>query len=151
MIESQLFAAVVGALIGILPAFWIGLLRERSREKKNYQAWLFGLSAELSHINKCIVEIEDVIQKGDVSTKRMNSDFVKAARLRIFSYDKDTEFLEMLTNAYRDIVHTNDMLERFEKRTANKQNFQTNVLASMKGVGASVKVLQDSIAWKANK
>ena len=150
ILESQLFAAVVGALIGIFPAYWIGLLHERKKEQKEYQSWLAGLSAELGHIDKCIDEITPIIQGGNPSTKRMNSDFLEQARLAIFSFDVDESFLESLTNAYRDIVHTNDMLNRFEKKVENRNMIQGNTLASMNGVKNSVSALKEKVSQKRN-
>ena len=71
ILQSQLFAAVVGALIGILPAFGLSLLRENQKEKKSYRAWLSGLCAELNHIQKCIKEISEITKNGKASTKKM--------------------------------------------------------------------------------
>jgi hypothetical protein len=150
MLDSQLFAAVVGALIGILPAYWLGFFNERSKEKKTYKFWLFGLSAELTHIQKCITEIKGVIAQRGTPTKRMNSDFVESARLAIFNYERDLVFLESLTNAYRDIVHTNEMLERLE-RHEDRDAFRPNASASMDGVERSVQALQALINQKTGK
>ena len=147
LFDSQLFAAVVGALIGILPAYWLGFFNERSKEKKAHKLWLFGLSAELSHIQKCITEIKRVIEQRRTPTKRMNSDFVESARLAIFNYERDLEFLESLTNAYRDIVHTNEMLERLE-RSDNPEAFRSNASASMDGVERSIQALHALIIHK---
>jgi hypothetical protein len=146
--DSQLFAAVIGALIGIFPAQLISAWHEKRKDRQAYAAWLNGLLAELNHIDGCITEITQIVQKGIPSTKRMNSDFVKQCRLTLFGYDKDVGFLQCLTNTYRDIVHTNDMLDRFEKMAQNHNSLQPNVLASMKGVGASVSCLKCKVEAK---
>ncbi len=144
--ESQTFAAIIGALIGILPAFMLSYWYDRRKKEledyESHKAWLNGLAAELNHITKVIGEITTIIQGGDVSTKRLNSDFIEKARLKIFTLDMDADFLEALTNAYRDIVHTNDMLERLEKMAPNHSQFVQNVISSMTGVSNSVNCLK---------
>jgi len=149
--DSQLFAAVVGALIGVIPAYWLGLLHEKSKDKNSYQGWLTGLATELRHIDKCIDEITGVIRKENPSTKRMNSDFIEQARLAIFNFERDADFLESLTNAYRDIVHTNEMLNRYENKTENRNSMLSNILASMTGVKNSVNDLKTKTEKKRRK
>ena len=140
--ETQLFAAIIGALIGIVPAHLLTAWHERRTGRKDYVSWLNGLFAELKHIEACVNEISDIVQSGTPSTKRMNEDFLEESRLKFFAFDKDLAFLESLTNAYRDIVHTNAMLDRFEKMAPNHAPFQPNVQASMKGVGSSISCLK---------
>ena len=144
--DSQTFAAIVGALIGIIPAFILSIWYDkRKKELEDYEtrkAWLNGLTAELNHITKVINEITTIVQSGSPSTKRLNSDFIAEARLKIFTYNMDVEFLECLTNAYRDIIHTNGMLKRLEDMVPNHSQFCANVLASMTGVSNSVNCLK---------
>lgn len=147
-INSQLTAAIVGALIAFFPAYGLSVLQENKKASKEYQTWLRGLIAELKHIKGCIIEITSIVQDGNPSTKRMNSDFIQQARLMLFSLETDSDLLERLTTAYRDIVHTNDMLDRYEKKAENKHMIQPNVLASMKGVESSIDSLDNLITTK---
>jgi len=146
--DSQLFAAIIGALIGIFPAHLISAWHEKRKDRQTYTSWLNGLLAELKHIDGCITMINQIVQTGSPSTKRMNSDFVEQSRLTLFGYDKDVDFLQCLTNAYRDLLHTNDMLDRFETMAPNHTSFQPNMLACMKGVGASVSCLKCKVETK---
>jgi hypothetical protein len=84
----------------------------------------------------------------------MNHDFLEKARMVIFSYDEDRDFLETLTNAYRDVVHTNDMIDRHERSVMNNREttgIHGSVLASMQGVSNSVSLLQTQLNGKLDK
>lgn len=157
-IDSQLFAAIIGALIGIIGVvltFWLSIWHENRKKKQErceaYTAWLNGLRAEIAHVIKCINEISEYVNTGNISTKRMNTDFIEKARLQLFCYDEDIDFLECVTNAYRDIVHTNDMLERLERMFFEGKAYQTilpNIKASMQGVNNSVNNLKSKVELK---
>ena len=115
---------VAGGAIGFGASWFLARSQRRhaleqkaADERRSYKAWLTGLRAELNHIRKVIDEITPIAAGVNLPTKRINSDFLKEARLVIFKYDEDTDFLELLTTAFRDIVHTNDMLDRLEEET----------------------------------
>jgi hypothetical protein len=119
-IDPEMRAAIVGAAFVIVGVWLTARFDESDDDEKEFlefQAWLNGLWAELRHIKRrAIVEIQrHNLNKGVASTKRLNSDFIERSRLALFEYDEDACFLEALTNAYRDIVHTNGMLDRLEK------------------------------------
>ncbi len=151
--ETQIFAAIIGALIGLIPAFtafilnsWYEKRKKRIADYQTYKAWLNGLTAELNHIKKCINEISNILKKPpSISTKRMNTDFLEKARLILLGYDEDLDFLESLTNTYRDIVHSNNMLDRLEN---SESNVRPNVESSIVGVLGSVHKLSDEIQAK---
>ena len=155
-LDSQAFAAIIGALIGIIPTAWYAKKRKQQEDRVTYFGWLNGLSAETEHIKKVIQEITGILRAGGICTKRINHDFLEKSRLVIFAYDEDTHFLETLTNAYRDVVHTNDMIDRHERLAASNQTegattFVANVLASMEGVGNSINALQALLQNKLNR
>lgn len=147
-VESQLFAAIVGAVIGLLPAHLLMALHEKRKERQQHTSWLHGLLAEIAHIDGCINEISTITASGKPSTKRLNSDFFAQSRLVLFAYDKDVVFLQSLTNAFRDIVHTNDMLDRFERMAPNHLSFAPNTQASLSGVHNSILSLKQIIEKK---
>lgn len=157
--ESQSFAAIIGGIIGIIPSFAITYFYEIYKKKRNdsdnYRAWMNGLLAELTHISGCIDEIRGFASKNQVPTKRMNSDFIEKARMVLINYNTDKSFFIILTNCYRDIVHTNDMLNRLERYSAEKNpdfiGFFVNVIASLNGVSGSISKLESELNNKINK
>ena len=143
---------VAGGGIGLVSALIAAAVQRKhdakqkaGDERRSYKAWRTGLRAELDHIQAVISEITGIIDDGHVSTKRINSDFLKEARMVIFRYDEDTDFLEQLTTAFRDIVHTNGMLDRLE---TGGEGIRPNVAASMRGVRASVDQLSATLDAK---
>ncbi len=109
-----------------------------------HKAWLLGLRAELEHLRACIDEIRGILRGPGVPTKRLNSDFVEMARFKFFEYDEESHFLESLTTTYRNIVHTNGMLDRLE----NNIGIRGNAMASMNGVSGSVDGLKGKVDAK---
>ena len=154
-LDSQTFAAIIGAVIGIIPTYivsaWHEKKKKQAEDRLTYLGWLNGLSAETEHLRKVIQEITGIIQalqRGELCTKRMNHDFLEKARMVIFGYDGDVGFLETLTNAYRDVVHTNDMLDRHESAVMNNREttgIHGSVLSSMQGVSNSLKALKEQV------
>jgi len=147
LLDSQLVAAIVGALLVIIPTYFISKKQENRKGLQKHIAWLNGLLAELCHIEKRIAEINDTISRGGISTMRMNSDFLEKSRTNLFDYNPDIDFLESLTKAYGDVVHTNNMLNRFEAIRGD-QVFLRNVMASMQGVTGSVTTLKQKVEQK---
>jgi hypothetical protein len=47
-------------------------------------------------------------------TKELNTDFVQQARVAILDHPRSEVLFRPLTEAYRDCIHTNDMMRRFE-------------------------------------
>jgi hypothetical protein len=157
--DSQTFAAIVGGLIGIIPTFGFSIFYDRCKKKKEeretYFAWINGLSAELNHLKNCTTEIRGYLDTNQIPTKRLNDDFIEKARLVLFSYNKDIHFLESLTTCYRDVVHTNEMLNRLERifLETNTTNlpFSRNVISSIDGVNRSISALGVNISSEIKK
>jgi hypothetical protein len=148
-VEVMLFAA--GLAFGFVITELHGYLqrkrdvaKEHAKDQKSYRGWLRALRAELHHVRGVIVEITGYVDGGDIPTKRLNYDFIEEARLAIFKHEEDEDFHEILTTAYRDIVHTNGMLDRLE----HNPNLRPNVRSSMDGVLDSVDRLLTKIEAK---
>lgn len=160
--DSQLFGVIVGAVIGGVIGIIANLLAvygnyrstirvERDKRNKKRSALRNGLLAEIIHVDYVIGEIMLVMsQSHQVCTKRINSDVVGGLRLVLPEYEDDLEFLVRLTNAYRDIVHTNNMLDDLE--VANTPGNQTkfsqlfpSVIASLKGAKGSVEAVREKL------
>ena len=149
---KEFLLLLAGWLLGVVTSE-VRSYRQRKRDakkdttdkKQSYNAWLNGLRAELNHIQDVITEITGIIDSGQVPTKRINSDFLEKARLSLPDHDTDTVFMEQLTTAFRDIVHTNGMLDRLEAATRPKP---ASAAASMIGVKASVDALSDTLDAK---
>lgn len=152
---SNIFATIVGALIAIAGSLLIFFIaksweKQRDAEKKeqNYKSLLLGIKAEVNHILKVITELDSILTEGIASTKRLNQDYLQSSRFKIIEFDSDLDFMEILTNAYRDIDHTNGMLDRLEFSLASGNFFIGNVRASLFGVQSSIKKLKESLDKK---
>ena len=123
-----ILAALVGGAIGLvaasIPLLW-GLHYERYKRALNahrdYLAWLRGIIPECEFIIACIDQLlptyQAMLQPGAqlvCPTKRLNSDFLAAARLGVMKHPRSIILFPRLTDAYRDVVHGNDMMGRFE-------------------------------------
>jgi hypothetical protein len=154
ILDSKTFAAITGVVFGIILTAWREKRKKQRDDLRAYLGWLHGLEAETDHLKKVILEITGImqaIQPGGLCTKRLNHDFLEKARMAIFGYDVDAGFLETLTNAYRDVVHTNDMIERHEQAVMNNRDtagIHGSVLASMQGVNNSVEALRVKLSEK---
>ena len=142
-LDSNIFAALVGGLIGFfsswLTSIWYTARQNKIAKYNGYKSWCNGVQAEINHLMAVMNELDDVLKNMQVPpTKRLNHDYLEQARIKIIEYESDLEFLEILTNAYRDVVHTNDMLDRLEKDFATRPQVINNVIASVKGVRASM-------------
>ncbi len=143
---------IIGAVIGIVGSLLIFFLNDKKETEKikanNHQkhlAWLKGIKAEINHLIKVIDEIYKILEDQNVpSTKRLNYDYLQNARLKILEFDTDINFLEILTNAYRDIDHTNGMLDRLEQYGLNCP-FIENVKGSLIGAKNSVLSLNKTV------
>lgn len=143
LLDSKLFAAVVGGFIAIFSALVVEGWKRKMTRHERHRAWINGVSAEILHLEKVIEEIDSII-KTDISTKRLNHDFIEHSRLAVTEYESDKRFIELLTNVYRDIVHTNDMLQRLEHSKAHRPNVQNSV----RGVRNSVLALKEALERK---
>lgn len=154
-LDSNIFAAIVGGMIGflssIITSIWYSGHQAKIAKYNGYKAWCNGVQAEVNHLNEVMNELDDVLKNMQVPpTKRLNHDYLEQARIKIIEYESDLEFLETLTNAYRDVVHTNDMLDRLEKDFATRPQVIGNVIASVKGVRASMTNLNVRLQIKIN-
>lgn len=151
--NSNIFATIIGGAIGIISAIfttiWYNGHQALKAQCENYKAWCNGVKAEINHILKVIDEIDKILKEHGVpSTKRLNYDYLEQARVKIIMYESDLVFLEILTNAYRDIVHTNGMLDRLEEDVSKHKNLIGNTQASIDGVRNSVKALNQGLDIK---
>jgi len=127
-VPDEILAALVGGAIGLLaasvPLLW-SLHYERYKRALNshrdYLAWLRGIIPECEFIITCIGQLlpvyQGMLQPGAqlvCPTKRLNSDFLAAARLGVMKHPRSVILFPLLTDAYRDVVHSNDMMTRFE-------------------------------------
>src|SRR5438094_4287249 len=129
--------AIAGALVGGLIGFISGLavavlsilwtyLRDQYGDAlvthREYLSWLRGLVPECELIIASIEELrptyEGMLAGGNLRcpTRRLNLDFLAAARLGVMKHPRGCRLFPPLTRAYRDVVHTNDMMARFEAR-----------------------------------
>jgi hypothetical protein len=130
---NAILQTLVGGVIGFLSALAVAALsifwaychdryRRAVRTHYEYLSWLRGLVPEcefiISTLNQLRPEYDDMIKSENLRcpTKQLNADFLAAARLGIMKHPRGTQLFPMLTSAYRDVVHTNDMMTRFEIR-----------------------------------
>lgn len=153
--NSTIFATIIGGLIGIFGSLLIFFCNiwwtnhiDKIKNKKNYLSWLKGMEAEINHLVNVLTELDGILEKGNITTKRLNYDYIQSSRFKIIEFENDINFLEILTNAYRDIEHTNGMLDRLEYTFKPGDPFINNVIASLKGVRASIKKLKEKLDIK---
>lgn len=166
-ILATFLAAVVTALV---PMIWM-LHYDRYRSKlaayEKWSLWLSTIQSEITHQRNSLHEMQgtfdQMVQQHSIAvvTKRFNEDFFRSSRIDM-DYPRTVHVFSNLTRAYRDTVHTNAMLDRFENEAAlYGQQFQENqnlpipqsltslgcsVLGSLVGVGESFDSLEEIIA-----
>jgi hypothetical protein len=150
--ESNIFATIVGGAIGFFSSIFVSIWYSGHHDKvlryNNYKGWCNGVRAEINHLIKVIDEISSILKENVPSTKRLNHDYLEQARIRIVDFESDISFIESLTNAYRDVVHTNEMLNRLESNFEKSPNSIANVKASMDGVKNSIQALNTKLDVK---
>jgi hypothetical protein len=123
-----LIAAIIAATITILFAFRHDRYRRAVRSHEEYLSWLRGLIPECTYITSTIEEVAPLYQSmlggggPQCPTKHLNADFLGAARFGVMKHPRGITLFPPLTSAYRDVVHTNEMMTRFEgdfRRVAN--------------------------------
>ncbi|MFA5994240.1 MAG: hypothetical protein WC823_04745 [Parcubacteria group bacterium] len=88
------------------------------------------------------------MNRGVPTTKRLNEDYIKSLRFKLLEFENDITFLEVITNAFRDIEHTNGMLDRLEENFKPGDKSINNVIGCLDGVKSSVEKLKDSLRYK---
>ena len=127
----QPFIPLLTAFIGAASAWLLAIVwsriydsyRRRIERHEDYLAWLRGLKIECLHVVECIKEIRDgeggyiAIQKGKFScpVKKLNHDFFQQARFSVIRHPRSCKLQEPLTKAFRDVEHTNSMMEIYAK------------------------------------
>src|SRR5881392_313763 len=131
--SDAIAGALVGGLIGFISGLAVAVLSilwtyrrdqygDALATHREYLSWLRGLVPECELIVASIEELrptyEGMLSGGDLRcpTRRLNSDFLAAARLGVMKHPRGCRLFPPLTRAYRDVVHTNDMMARFEAR-----------------------------------
>lgn len=144
--SDEVVGAIVGGVIGLLGASiplgwsWISTRFEAAKAIHNtYTSWLRGLIPELEHLEGCVQEIKapyDCMANGGnlvCPTKELNTDFLAQARVGIIGHPRAEILFRPLTEAYRDCIHTNDMMRRFEKKYQQATTSQ-NPRADLAGI-----------------
>jgi hypothetical protein len=166
--SDAIAGAIVGGLIGFISGLAVAALsilwtyrhdqyRRALVTHREYLSWLRGLVPECELIVSSIDELQPtyngMLTSGDLRcpTRRLNSDFLAAARLGVMKHPRGSRLFAPLTRAYRDVVHTNEMMSRFETRyrevtgSANRWQEMQGILRPtaecMPGARASVEAL----------
>jgi uncharacterized membrane protein YgaE (UPF0421/DUF939 family) len=149
--ESSAF----GAIIGFVGSFLIFIIsdalrnhQDKLKNKKKYHSWINGAKAEINHLLKVIAELKTTLNRGVPTTKRLNEDYIKSLRFKLLEFENDITFLEVITNAFRDIEHTNGMLDRLEENFKPGDKSINNVIGCLDGVKTSVEKLKDILNKK---
>ena len=125
---TPLFSAFIAATSAwLLAVVWSRVydsFRGRVAQHEDYLAWLRGLKIECEHIISCIKQVRDgeagyaaVLELNQLGcpTKKLNHDLLQAARLAVIRHPRSCVLQELLTTAYRDVDHTNGMMDRYEQ------------------------------------
>jgi hypothetical protein len=125
--------ALVGGLIGLISGLSVAALsivwayrhdiyRRALTRHRVYLSWLSGLIPECEFIISTLNQLEpafiDMLNTGNLRcpTKRLNDYFLSAALVGIIKHPRGATLFPKLTAAHRDVVHTNDMMARYETR-----------------------------------
>ena len=131
--SDTLWGAIVGGAIGLISALAVAGVsviwnyrhdqyRREFEAHRDYLSWLRGLIPECEFIIFCINQLQPMYdgmaQGGELfcPTKELNSDFLAAARLGIIKHPRGSQLFPSLTAAYRDVLQTNGMILRFERK-----------------------------------
>jgi hypothetical protein len=139
--------AIVGGIIGFVSAFAVAVLSllftfrnetyKRSLAAHNaYVSWLRGLIPECEFLLTCLDELQPAFFTGGqvaIPTKRFNYDFLAAARIEIMKHPRSVVLFPKLTAAYRNVVHTNHMMDRLE-RLSHELNSSTMARFQFQGL-----------------
>src|SRR5438034_3734158 len=125
---DAIIAAIIACFISFFASALVfaGGLRHHSYRREvamhqKYLSWLRGLIPESEFLISCVDELHPAFQQmlaggpPIVPTKQLNSDFLAAARIGIMEHPRSVILFPRLTSTYRDVVHTNDMMSRFER------------------------------------
>jgi len=110
-------AALAAALLPVLFAFRNDQYRRALRSHSEYASWLRGLIPECEFLLQCVDELQPAFFTGgqvSIPTKRFNYDFLGAARTEMIKHPRSVVLFPRLTAAYRNIMHTNEMMDRLE-------------------------------------
>ena len=138
--SDAIAGALVGGLIGFISGLAVAVLSilwtyrrdqygDALATHREYLSWLRGLVPECELIVASIEELrptyEGMLSGGDLRcpTRRLNSDFLAAARLGVMKHPRGGHLFPRLTRAYRDVVHVNEMMSRFETRYGEVASF----------------------------
>jgi hypothetical protein len=148
--SDAISGAIVGGVIGFISglavaalsivwAYWHDRYRRALARHNEYLSWLSGLAPECEFIVSTLDQLGPTYvgmqNNGTLMcpTKRLNSHFLGAALVEIIKHPRGSTLFPKLTSAYRDVVHTNDMMARFEKRYSETAG-SPNQWAEMQGI-----------------
>ena len=151
-----LIAAIIAATITVLFAFRHERLRRATRTHDEYLSWLRGLIPECKYITSTIDEVAPLYRAmlngagPQCPTKHLNADFPGAARFGVMKHPRGMMLFKPLTSAYRDVVHTNEMMTRFEddfRRVANAgmMNWQIHLGGILRSTDACMPAARASV------
>jgi hypothetical protein len=109
------------------------------------RAWRTALAIELEYLLEVIDELTMNVNGSGYSIKRLNDDFLQDARLKGYTFDVRPKFLKRLAAAYRDVVHTNSVLDlaMVVKRPSSPES--DTAKASLDAVGKSIRKLKNCV------
>lgn len=171
---EQTIGIIVGAVIAIvascIPLWWAhcsAKYQAALAQHEQYASVLRGLIPELQHLHGCATELTNLYKStrdgGDLicPTKELNTDFLQDSRLKMTSHPRSENLFRSITEAYRDCVHTNDMMRRFEEYYKGVMQFPNRrdrilngplgpTLASCESVSATITKALDQVSKEAS-
>ena len=129
--NSNLSGAVVGGAIGlvaaliasVIPIIWTTHHDRYKRNLEEYDRYLHlsgALLNEINHLRTCVNEALQVVNqyaqnnKVVLPTERLNTEFLKAARLQLATISSSSGIFPSVTRALQEVDHCNGMLDRYE-------------------------------------
>lgn len=159
--SDEISGAIVGGLIGfvgaLIPLYHSTCYSRFSRaveEHERYHSWVRGIVRECEHLAESANEVKGlydaIVSGGEIAppTKELNTDFLGQARSAIIAHPRSPELFGPLTKAFRDCIHTNDMMRRFEHLCGKTEDRPTlarplaSTIKSCEGVLTSISELR---------
>lgn len=135
-------ATLIAAIVPIAWALHYDRYKKSLDEHQYWTAWITALKSEVTHQLSSLSEIDSAFQQMNARkqlggvTKRFNDDLFETARKQIIQHQRSPHVFTLLTRTYRDVAHTNAMLDRFEASVLKNGQWDQDELSH--SIGSSV-------------
>ena len=147
---SSLAIALFAAVVPLLAGWAYQRFTAQTEKWESFRGWINALFIEIEHERRTLTQINGVLHSPSAPTKRFNDDLFAAGKSELISFERAPNFFGQLTRAYRDLKHTNAMLDRLESYreahpTQTDEGIREPCKKCMGGVTDSLNALHDAL------